>query len=104
MIIAIIASFGSHRVTLFPSGVQTIGLVLQRVVLQVNGHKVQHVYIRIIQIAYVTEEELGYSFAISLPEQSVSCVLEGHNIEVMVYQYDRFFGYGCWMTSIPTMN
>ena len=24
-------------------------------------------------------------------------------MEVMVYQYDKLFGYGCWMTSIPTM-
>ena len=29
---------------------------------------------------------------------------ESHSVEVMVYQYDKFFGYGCWMTSIPTMN
>ena len=27
-----------------------------------------------------------------------------HNMEVMVYQYDRFFGYGYWMTSIPTIT
>ena len=27
-----------------------------------------------------------------------------HNVEVMVYQYDRFFGYGYWMTSIPTIT
>ena len=27
-----------------------------------------------------------------------------HSMEVMVYQYDKLFGYGCWMTSIPTMN
>ena len=27
-----------------------------------------------------------------------------HNVEAMVYQYDRFFGYGCWMTSIPTIT
>ena len=26
------------------------------------------------------------------------------NVEVMVYQYDRFFGYGYWMTSIPTIT
>ena len=27
-----------------------------------------------------------------------------HNVEVMVYQCDRFFGYGYWMTSIPTIT
>src|ERR1700733_13709525 len=27
-----------------------------------------------------------------------------HSVEVMVYQYDKLFGYGCWMTSIPTIN
>ena len=27
-----------------------------------------------------------------------------HNMEVMVYQYDRFFGYGYWMTSSPTIT
>ena len=27
-----------------------------------------------------------------------------HNMEVMVCQYDRFFGYGYWMTSIPTIT
>ena len=27
-----------------------------------------------------------------------------HNVEVMVYQYDRFFGCGYWMTSIPTIT
>ena len=27
-----------------------------------------------------------------------------HSVEVMVYQYDKLFGYGCWMTSILTMN
>src|ERR1700733_14118523 len=25
-------------------------------------------------------------------------------MEVVVYQYDKPFGYGCWMTSITTMN
>ena len=30
--------------------------------------------------------------------------LQRHNVEVMVYQYDRFFGYGYWMTSIPTIT
>ena len=42
---------------------------------------------------------------------SQSAVLQGvlhqphqHSVEVMVYQYDKLFGYGCWMTSIPTMN
>ena len=27
-----------------------------------------------------------------------------HSVEVMVYQYDKLFGYGCWMTSIPTLT
>ena len=27
-----------------------------------------------------------------------------HSVEVMVYQYDIHFGYGCWMTSIPTLT
>src|ERR1700733_4460 len=27
-----------------------------------------------------------------------------HSVEVVVYQYDKPFGYGCWMTSITTMN
>ena len=27
-----------------------------------------------------------------------------HNMEVMVYQYDRSSGYGYWMTSIPTIT
>src|ERR1700733_2006041 len=27
-----------------------------------------------------------------------------HSVEVMVYQYDKLLGYGCWMTSIPTMS
>src|ERR1700733_3165642 len=27
-----------------------------------------------------------------------------HAVEVVVYQYDKPFGYGCWMTSITTMN
>src|SRR3984885_8202403 len=27
-----------------------------------------------------------------------------HSVEVMVYQYDKHFEYGCWMTSIPTMS
>ena len=27
-----------------------------------------------------------------------------HNVEVMVYQYDKLFGYGYWMTSISTMS
>ena len=65
---------------LFPSGAQTVRLVLQRVVLRVNGHEVQRVYIHIIQIAYFAEEELGYSFAVSLPKQSVSCVLKGVSV------------------------
>src|ERR1700733_11893127 len=26
-----------------------------------------------------------------------------HRVEVMVYQYDKLLGYGCWMTSIPTI-
>src|SRR3984885_12611913 len=27
-----------------------------------------------------------------------------HSVEAVVYQYDKPFGYGCWMTSITTMN
>src|ERR1700733_1438555 len=27
-----------------------------------------------------------------------------HSVEVMVYQYDKHFEYGCWMTSTPTMS
>ena len=27
-----------------------------------------------------------------------------HSVEVMVYQYDKLFGYGWWMTSILTIN
>src|ERR1700733_6192086 len=27
-----------------------------------------------------------------------------HSVEVMVYQYDKLFGYGCWMTSVPTIS
>ena len=27
-----------------------------------------------------------------------------HSMEAVVYQYDKPFGYGCWMTSITTMN
>src|ERR1700733_6780600 len=27
-----------------------------------------------------------------------------HSMEVMVYQYDKNFGYGCWMTSSPAMS
>ena len=26
-----------------------------------------------------------------------------HSMEVMVYQYDKLFGYGCWMTSIGVL-
>jgi hypothetical protein len=40
-----------------------------------------------------------YSFVPQLFLQSPS-----HSVEVMVYQYDKLFGYGCWMTSIPTMS
>src|ERR1700733_11031349 len=35
---------------------------------------------------------------------SLSTTTRMHSVEVMVYQYDKLFGYGCWMTSIPTMN
>src|ERR1700733_6241221 len=27
-----------------------------------------------------------------------------HSIKVMVYQYDKLLGYGCWMTSIITIT
>ena len=29
---------------------------------------------------------------------------EPHSVEVMVYQYDKLFGYGCWMTSVLTLT
>ena len=29
---------------------------------------------------------------------------ESHSVEVMVYQYDKLFGYGWWMTSILTIT
>ena len=37
-------------------------------------------------------------------QRSVRGTLLIHNVEVMVYQYDRFFGYDYWMTSIPTIT
>ena len=41
--------------------------------------------------------------------KTVSALLDSrsptlHSVEVMVYQYDKLFGYGCWMTSIPTIT
>ena len=50
------------------------------------------------------------------PAQKLEPTLEGgsevietgrlarHSVEVMVYQYDKLFGYGCWMTNIPTIT
>jgi hypothetical protein len=49
--------------------------------------------------ALQAETEAETAFATSTLQLSLE-----HSVEVMVYQYDKFFGYGCWMTSIPTMN
>ena len=36
--------------------------------------------------------------------KSISDILISHSVEVMVYQYDKLFGYGWWMTSILTIT
>src|ERR1700733_10132268 len=52
----------------------------------------------------------GLGVFVSLPLHGVrrGCwqviLLWWHSVEAMVYQYDKLFGYGCWMTSIPIMS
>src|ERR1700733_9394861 len=51
---------------------------------------------------------ITYSFCDSRPtaltSSSLSMLVSLHSVEVMVYQYDKLLGYGCWMTSIPTIS
>ena len=35
--------------------------------------------------------------------KGLSVSTSSHSMEVMVYQYDKLFGYVCWMTGIPTI-
>ena len=43
-------------------------------------------------------------FALMLSVLVPFMLVLSHNVEVMVYQYDKLFGYGYWMTSISTMS
>src|ERR1700733_2529975 len=44
---------------------------------------------------------VGMESSIVLALDRVRC---SHSVEVIVYQYDKLLGYGCWMTSIPTIS
>ena len=47
---------------------------------------------------------IGCSLEVLLLQLDAIEILEHtHSVEVMVYQYDKPFGYVCWMTSIPTI-
>jgi len=45
-----------------------------------------------------------HGFRVMIDSSSLSFIRSNHSMEVMVYQYDKLFGYGCWMTSIPTLT